>query len=113
MILCYFMLWWRGGKFHLLNSWWKEVLELKGDVECTSLVTRIAQNLGLLKNAFVVYIDDIPRWYIDYEYFVQVHMLKKNKDEKLVMMYMDYTTEIPLPDWNLGLYAVDFFIFDL
>jgi hypothetical protein len=28
-----------------------EVFELKGDVGCTSLVTRIAQNLGLLKIA--------------------------------------------------------------
>ena len=40
-------------------------------------------------------------------------MLKKNKDGKLVMMYMDYTTEILLVDWNLGLYAVDSFVFDL
>jgi len=28
---------------------WKEILDLKGDVGCTSLVTRIAKNLGLLK----------------------------------------------------------------
>ena len=65
---------------------WKESLDLKGDVGCTSLVTRIAKNLGLLNNASVAYIDDIPRWFIDYEYFVQAHMLKKKKDEKLVMM---------------------------
>ena len=74
---------------------WKEILELKGDVRCTSLVTRIAKNLGLLENASVAY--DIPRWYTDYEYFVQAHMLKKNKDGKFVMMYMDYTTEILIP----------------
>ena len=73
----------------------------------------IAKNLGLLNNASIAYIDDIPRWYIDYEYFIQAHMLKKNKDGKLVMMYMDYTTEIPLPDRNLTLYAVDSFVFDL
>ena len=29
------------------------------------------------------------------------------------MMYMDYTNEIPLPDQNLGLYAVQSFVFDL
>ena len=40
-------------------------------------------------------------------------MLKKGKDGKLVMMYVDCTTEFPLPDQNLGLYAVDLFIFDL
>ena len=48
---------------------WKEVFELKGDVGCTSLVTHIAQNLGLLENASVAYIEDIDRWNIDYEYF--------------------------------------------
>ena len=69
--------------------------------------------MDLLKNASVVYIDDIPCWYIDYEYFLHAHILKKNKDGKLVMMYMDYTTEIPLPDRNLGLYAVNSFVFDL
>ena len=54
----------------LMMKQWKEVFELKGDVGCTSLVTCIAQNLGLLENASVAYIEDIDRWYIDYEYFV-------------------------------------------
>ena len=36
---------------------WLEVFTLTGDVECTSLVTRIAQNLGLLNNALISYID--------------------------------------------------------
>ena len=44
--------------------------ELKGDARCTSLVTRITQNLGLFENASVAYIEDIDRWNIDYEYFV-------------------------------------------
>ena len=60
---------------------WTEILELKGDVGCTSLVTRIAKNLGVLENASVAYIDDIPQWYIEYEYFVQAHMLKKNNND--------------------------------
>ena len=96
----------------MMNQW-KEVFELKGDVRCTSLVTRIAQKLGLLENASLSYIDDIDRWYIDYEYFLKAHMLKKNNNEQLVMMYLGYTTEIPLLDRNLGLYAVNFFVFDL
>ena len=91
----------------------KEIPELKGDVGCTSLVTRIVKNLGLLNSAYVAYIDDIPRWFIDYEYFLQAYMLKKKKDRKLVMIYMDYTNEIPLLDQNLDLYAVQSFIFDL
>ena len=58
---------------------WKEIPDLKGDIGYTSLITRIAKNLGLLENAFVAYIDDIPRCLIDYEYFNQAHMLKKGK----------------------------------
>ena len=61
----------------LMMQQWKEVFELKGDVGCTTLVTYIAQNLGLLENASVAYIEDIDRWYMDYEYFVQDHILKK------------------------------------
>ena len=40
-------------------------------------------------------------------------MLKKGKDGKLVVMYVDYTIEFLLPDRNLGLYEVDSFVFDL
>jgi len=69
--------------------------------------------LGLLENASVAYIDDIPRWLIDNEYYNQAHILKKGKNRKLVMMYMDYTNKIPLPDQSLGLYAVQSFVFDL
>jgi hypothetical protein len=71
------------------------------------LVTRIAQSFGLLKNASLSYTEDIDRWYIDYEYFLKAHMLKKNNNGQLVMMYLGYTTKIPLPGRNLGLYAVN------
>ena len=91
---------------------WTEIPGLKGDVGCTSLVTRIARNLGLLENASVTYID-VPRWHIDYDYFNHAHMLKKGRDGKLVMMYVDYSTEFLLPNRNLGLYEVDSFVFDL
>ena len=47
---------------------WSEIPGLKGDVGCTYLVTRIAKNLGLLKNASIIYID-VPCWLIDYGYF--------------------------------------------
>jgi hypothetical protein len=91
---------------------WVEIPGLKGDVGCTSLVTRIAKNLDLLANASVTYIDS-PRQIIDYGYFNHAHMLKKGKDGKLVMMYVGYTTEFSLPNQNLGLYAVDLFVFNL
>ena len=76
---------------------WTEIPGLKGDVGCTSLATHIAKKLGLLENASVTYID-VPHWLIDYDYFNHAHMLKKGKDRKLVMMYMNYTTEFLLPD---------------
>ena len=76
------------------------------------MVTRIARNLGLLENASITYID-VPRWLIFYDYFNHAHMLRKGKDGKLVMMYVDYTTEFPLLGQNLGLYAVDLFVFYL
>ena len=40
-------------------------------------------------------------------------MLKKKKDGKLVMMYMDYTNEIPLPNQSFGMYVTQPFVFDL
>ena len=76
------------------------------------MVTRIAKNLGLLEDASVTYID-VPHWLIDYDYFNPAHMLKKERDGKLVMMYVDYTTEFSLPNQNLGFYAVDSLVIDL
>jgi len=91
---------------------WLEIPSLKGDVGCTSLVTRLAKHLGLLEDASLTYID-VPYWLIDYDYFNHAHMLKKGRDGKLVMMYVDYTTKIPLPNQNISLYVVDFLVFDL
>ena len=89
---------------------WLEVFSLTGDVECTSLVTRIACNLGLMDNVLVSYIDT-EHWYIDFEYFHQAHMLKKRNDGQLVMMYLGYTNEIPLPNRDLGFVCCEFFHF--
>ena len=55
---------------------WLEVFNLTGDIECTSLVTRIASNMGFLDNALISFINE-PRTYIDFDYFWQAHMLKK------------------------------------
>ena len=78
---------------------WAEIPGLKGVVGCTSLVIRIARNLGLLANASITYIDS-ARWIINYGYFNYAHILKKDMDGKIVKMYMDYINEFLLPDWN-------------
>ena len=83
--------------FKFIVRHWLEVFSLTGDIECTSLVTRIAQNLGLLSITSISYIDT-NRWYLDYDYFFHAHMLKKRKKGQLIMMYLGYTNEIPLPN---------------
>ena len=69
---------WKVSPIKFMKNQWKDIFDLTGDVECTSLVTRIAQNLGLLGNALISYID-ANRWYLDYDYFCHAHTLKKRK----------------------------------
>jgi hypothetical protein len=83
---------------------WLEVFTLVGDVECTSLVTRIATNIGLMQRSFLSLITEHP--YIDFEYFRQAHMLKRKDNGSLVMIYRGYTNKVSLPNRNIGLYAV-------
>ena len=59
-----------------MMTWWAEILGLKGDVGCTSLVTRIARTLCLLANSSITYIHS-PCWIIDYGYFNHAHKLKR------------------------------------
>lgn len=78
---------------------WLTISDLVGDIECTSLVTRIANNLGLLTNASVTYLSEL-RGYIDYGYFSKAHMLRRKKNgdgtTQLYMTYLGYETRIPL-----------------
>jgi len=59
----------------LMMDHWLEIPGLKGDVGCTSLVIRLAKNLGLLQDASITYIDT-PHWLIDYNYFNHAHTKK-------------------------------------
>jgi hypothetical protein len=60
----------------LMIHQWLEVFTLTGDVECTSLVTRIAQNLGLQNNALVSFIDE-ERYTLILNTFVKPKCLKR------------------------------------
>jgi hypothetical protein len=90
----------------LMMHYWLTIPRLKGDVWCTSWVTRLARNLGLLANDTITYITT-PRWIIDYVYFNKAHRLKRGKDGKTMIMYKDYINEFEMLDQNLGLYVVE------
>ncbi|RLN38592.1 hypothetical protein C2845_PM01G48290 [Panicum miliaceum] len=71
----------------------------------TSLVTRITRAFHLLEGATVTFHEqECPT--ITAEHFVQGHMLRVAADGSLIMIYMGYTTKVPLPYTRLGLYAV-------
>jgi hypothetical protein len=95
----------------LMMNYWLSIPGLKGSVTCTSWVTHLVNNLGMLENANVTFIDT-PRWILGYTFFNKSHMLKKGENGNTVMMYKSYT-EYKLPDQTLGLYVVENFVFEL
>lgn len=88
---------------------WLEIPTLSGDIECTSLVTRIATHLGLWQNTLVKHISG-GREYYSYEYFRQAQVLVKRRD--IITMKIN-GREIPLPSPGLGLYTTDSFLVDV
>jgi hypothetical protein len=67
-------------------------------IECTSMVTQIAMNLGCPEMANVAYIaGDVPILCLDH--FVRVHILHKKPDHSLSMLYGRKAIRLP----NLGL----------
>ena len=68
---------------------------MTGPIECTSLVTRIASNMGILDRNPIPFIED-PRVMIDEAYLVQGHILKKGPDDSFMFFSLGYANEIPL-----------------
>lgn len=94
-----------------LVNHWLELIELKGEIGCTSVITRIATRLGLMTKAAVAYIEE-PRQTIDYDYFMQAHILKRDWNQ-LFMIYVEHGARIRLPNPDLSLYVVNSFLIDL
>ena len=67
----------------MMNQW-SEVFTLVGDVGCTSFVTQIATNMGLLQRSLLSLITEHP--YTEHPY-----VLKKKDNWSLVMMYRSNT----------------------
>ena len=62
---------------------WLTNFRMMGPIESTSLVTRIASNMGILDGNPVPFIEE-PRVMIDEAYLVQGHKLKKRPDDSFV-----------------------------
>lgn len=77
---------------------WLEVFtpNRTGAIECTSLVTRIADKLDVLSYATIDYLPG-NRVYLNEEHFIQGHILRRASRQSLVMIYRGYITKVPLP----------------
>jgi hypothetical protein len=88
-------------------DYWLGTFQRDEYVECTSLITRLARNMGLLDRALI---NNIPteRVYLDYDHFFQAHMLKiDQEDDSYVMTYRGCVKEICLPNIEFWLSNVD------
>ena len=74
-----------------------------GPIECTYLITRIATCIGALEGNFIPFIEG-DRAYIDEDYLIQGHTLKKGPNDSLVFFSLGYSNEIPLPNAEYHLY---------
>jgi hypothetical protein len=90
----------------MLVEHWLSFPNLVGDVSCTSLITRIADDLGILGDATIINIDT-PREIISYDYFRQRRWVKKIQEK---LNYIHNRSAIPLPNPGLGIYSVQSFL---
>jgi hypothetical protein len=83
-------------------DYFKNVPKMSGPIECTSMVTQIAINLGCPEMANLAYIEgDVPDLGLDH--FVHAHILREEPDHSLSVLYG--RKEIQLPNLSLQLYS--------
>ena len=82
----------------------------KSPVDITSLLTRIAQYVGVLENAQVTYLPSTEeyRTIVGLDYFVHAHMMREGPGNSVFMCYPRYDREfeLPCPKLSLSLYSV-------
>jgi hypothetical protein len=77
-------------------DYFKNMHKMSGPIECTSMVTWIAMNLGCLKMANLVDIEgDVPILGLDH--FVHAYILRQEPDHSLSMMYGRKVIQLPNP----------------
>jgi hypothetical protein len=85
-------------------DYFKNVHKMSRPIECTSMVTWIAMNLGCPEMANLTYIEgDVPDLGLDH--FVHVHILREESDHSLSMLYG--LKAIWLPNLSLRLYSYE------
>ena len=82
---------------------WLESFKASTSISCTSLVTFIATNFGVLDGQDRTYIST-PRNDIDENYLMQGHHLKYDDAGNLVFFFLGYTNKISLPNPGFSLY---------
>jgi hypothetical protein len=81
-------------------NYFKNVHKMSGPIECTSMVTRIAMNLGCPEMANLAYIEgDVPNLGLDH--FVHAHILHEEPDHSLSMLYGRKVIRLPNPGLRL------------
>jgi hypothetical protein len=81
-------------------DYFKNVHKISGPIECTSMVTRIAMNLGCPKMANLAYIEGGVSD-LGLNHFVHVHILREELDHSLSMLYGHKAIRLPNPGLRL------------
>jgi hypothetical protein len=77
-------------------DYFKNEHKMSGPIECTSMVTRIAINLGCSEMGNLAYIEgDVPN--LDLDHFVHTHILREEPDHSLSMLYGHKVIRLPNP----------------
>jgi hypothetical protein len=75
-------------------DYFKNVPKISGPIECTFMVTRIAMNLGCQKMVNLAFIEGNVL-VLGLDHFVQAHILCKEPDHSLSMLYSCKAIRLP------------------
>jgi hypothetical protein len=83
-----------------IDDYFKNAHKMSRPIECISMVTRIAMNLGCPEMANLAYIEgDIPILSLDH--FVHAHILREEHDHSLSLLYGRKAIRLPNPGFRL------------
>jgi hypothetical protein len=83
-------------------NYFKNVPKMSGPIECTSMVTRIAMDLGCPKMANLAYIEgDVPGLGLGLDHFVHMHILHEELAHSLSILYGRKAIRLPNPGLRL------------